>query len=131
MNHVPHENRRAALVVDDDPDICSLLSRFLRPWGLEVVTANSSAEAHSLSSLREFDLYLIDLQLSDTDSAEFVQSLRNRGASILDRCVMVTAFPLLANALGKIPVIAKTELASLGPHLVRILGAPPRSRETQ
>ena len=115
---------RSALLAEDDPDLTSILRRLLSPWRLDVVSTGSAAEASDLVRQREFDLYLIDLKLSDTDASDLLALLTSKGSTTSSRCVLVTSFPLISRAFSEFPVVDKTQLASLGPHLLRILGRP-------
>ncbi|MBS1582681.1 MAG: sigma-54-dependent Fis family transcriptional regulator [Bacteroidetes bacterium] len=64
------------LVIDDDADICMLLSRFLTKQGYQVETANRGATAKDLLKEKRFDLVLCDHRLPDTDSADMLQFIK-------------------------------------------------------
>ena len=55
------------LVVDDDQDICLLLSRFLTKNGYTVATAGRGSVAKELMAEQRFDLVLCDHRLPDTE----------------------------------------------------------------
>ncbi len=63
----------AVLVVDDEPDICELLSITLQRMELNPRTANSLAAAQRLLKTEQFDLCLTDMQLPDGDGLELVE----------------------------------------------------------
>jgi two-component system response regulator PilR (NtrC family) len=63
----------AVLVVDDEPDICELLSITLQRMDLDARTANTVATAQRLLKTEQFDLCLTDMQLTDGDGLELVQ----------------------------------------------------------
>jgi len=65
------------LVVDDDQDICHLLSRFLTKNGYVVATAGRGAVAKELLAGRRFDLVLCDHQLPDTDAMKMLLHIRS------------------------------------------------------
>lgn len=115
---------RAALVVEDNPDFADIFRRLLAPWNLEIHTATTLAGALEIVSRRSFDFYAIDLQLADGDSAELLSRLAERGETTSSRCIVVTAFPIVATYFSSFPIVSKTQLSSLGPHLFRILGDP-------
>lgn len=74
------------LVIDDDADICTLLSRFLVKQGYAVETAGRGAAAKELLRGSRFDLVLCDHRLPDTDSAEmlgFIKGLSRDTAVII------------------------------------------------
>jgi two-component system response regulator PilR (NtrC family) len=63
----------AVLVVDDEPDLCELLSITLRRMDMNPRTAGSVTEAKRLLKVERFDLCLTDMQLPDGDGLELVQ----------------------------------------------------------
>src|SRR5450631_575497 len=63
----------AVLVVDDEPDICELLSITLQRMELNARTANTLATAQRLLKTEHFDLCLTDMQLPDGDGLELVE----------------------------------------------------------
>jgi len=65
------------LVLDDDQDICHLLSRFLIKNGYSVATAGRGSVAKELLAERKFDLVLCDHQLPDTDALKMLQHIRS------------------------------------------------------
>jgi two-component system response regulator HydG len=74
------------LVVDDDPDICSLLDRFLAKQGYVVDTAQRGSTARELLSAHRYALVLCDHRLPDTDSTEmlhFIKGLSRETAVII------------------------------------------------
>ncbi len=65
------------LIIDDDPDIRLLLSRFLVKEGYETSTAGRGSEARGLLGGSFFDLVLCDHRLPDTDGLEMLQHIRS------------------------------------------------------
>ena len=64
------------LVVDDDSDICLLLSKFLEKRGYVVNTAGRKTTALALLKEHRFDLILCDHRLPDTDSLDMLSHFR-------------------------------------------------------
>lgn len=64
------------LLVDDDQDICVLLSNFLEKNGYEVNVANTGEEALKLLRTRDYTLVLCDYRLPDTNGTEMLQRIR-------------------------------------------------------
>jgi two-component system response regulator PilR (NtrC family) len=62
-----------ALVIDDEPDICELLSLTLGRMDIRTETALDVASAKSLLQSRPFDLCLTDMRLPDGDGLELVE----------------------------------------------------------
>jgi two-component system response regulator PilR (NtrC family) len=72
----------AVLVVDDEPDICELLSITLQRMQLNPRTANTVATAQRLLKTEQFDLCLTDMQLTDGDGLELVQWMQQYTPSV-------------------------------------------------
>src|SRR5580700_8237405 len=72
----------AVLVVDDEPDICELLSITLQRMQLNPRTANTLATAQRLLKTEQFDLCLTDMHLTDGDGLELVQWMQQYTPSV-------------------------------------------------
>jgi two-component system, NtrC family, response regulator PilR len=70
------------LVVDDEPDICELLSITLQRMELNARTANTLATAQRLLKTEHFDLCLTDMQLPDGNGLELVEWMQQHTPSI-------------------------------------------------
>lgn len=64
------------LLIDDDPDICDALSRFLRTRGYDVSIADSGASAVGLILSERFDLTICDVSMPGMDGIQTVRRLR-------------------------------------------------------
>jgi two-component system response regulator PilR (NtrC family) len=62
-----------ALVIDDEPDICELLSLTLGRMDIRTETALDVSSAKSFLQSRSFDLCLTDMRLPDGDGLELVE----------------------------------------------------------
>jgi two-component system OmpR family response regulator len=67
------------LVVDDEANICALLSATLRHVGYDVRTAGSGAEALTAADEYQPDLVVLDVMLPDFDGFEVARKLRADG----------------------------------------------------
>jgi two-component system response regulator PilR (NtrC family) len=72
----------AVLVVDDEPDLCELLSITLQRMDLSPRTANNVAAAQRMLKTEQFDLCLTDMQLPDGDGLELVQWIQQYCPSV-------------------------------------------------
>jgi two-component system OmpR family response regulator len=70
------------LVVDDEPNICALLSATLRLTGFDVRVASGGQEALIASAEFEPDLVILDVMLPDLDGLEVAQRLRAAGQPV-------------------------------------------------
>src|ERR1700683_1244265 len=72
----------AVLVVDDEPDLCELLSITLQRMELDPRTANSVADAQRLLKTEHFDLCLTDMQLPDGDGLDLVKWIQQYSPNV-------------------------------------------------
>lgn len=78
------------LVVDDHPDITSLVGEILADEGASVVPANSGAAAIGLVLLMKFDLVILDLGMPQPDGLKIIQFLRAAEPALLRRTLVLT-----------------------------------------
>jgi two-component system, NtrC family, response regulator PilR len=71
-----------ALVIDDEPDICELLTLTLARMDIDTVTAGDVGGAKALLGERHFDLCLTDMRLPDGDGLELVEWLQRHAPEI-------------------------------------------------
>src|SRR5919109_3303748 len=76
------------LVVDDEPMVREVLSRYLERDGLEVEAASDGKRALAAFDARRPDLVLLDLMLPELDGFELFRRIRARGDSPV---IMITA----------------------------------------
>jgi two-component system response regulator PilR (NtrC family) len=72
----------AVLVVDDEPDLCELLSITLERMDLSPRTANTMAAAQRMLKSERFDLCLTDMQLPDGDGLDLVKWIQQNSPSV-------------------------------------------------
>jgi two-component system response regulator PilR (NtrC family) len=72
----------AVLIVDDEPDLCELLSITLQRMDLSPRTANNIAVAQRLLKTEQFDLCLTDMQLPDGDGLDLVKWIQQYSPSV-------------------------------------------------
>ena len=66
------------LVIDDEPNICRLLQRYLSRLGYEVQIAGSVPEALEVLAGARFDLVLTDLRLPGPSGLDLLVEVRSR-----------------------------------------------------
>jgi DNA-binding response OmpR family regulator len=68
---------RRVLIVDDEPDMASLVALCLDPLGVSVVQATGLSSALSVARQDDIGLVLLDLALGDEDGLEILPQLRD------------------------------------------------------
>ncbi len=71
MNTLPH-----LLIVDDDPDICQLVSQFLEARGFRVSSAANGQAMRLALAASSVDLVILDVMLPDEDGLSLCRELR-------------------------------------------------------
>jgi two-component system OmpR family response regulator len=84
------------LVVDDEPNICALLSATLRLIDFEVRVANGGARRSPSAEEFEPDIVVLDVMLPDFDGFEVAQKLRASGG----RCPSCSSRPATRSPTG-------------------------------
>ena len=64
------------LVIDDDAELCKLLSRFLGAEGFELHTTQSAVQGIQQSTSAEYDLIILDVMLPEMDGFEVLRRIR-------------------------------------------------------
>jgi two-component system, NtrC family, response regulator HydG len=78
------------LVVDDDADICSTLTKILETQGYDVLTAGSGEEAIMISQNKACQMAFIDVKLPNIDGLETLLRLKERNPGLT--AIMMTGF---------------------------------------
>lgn len=76
------------LVIDDDVNICDLLSMYLQKEGYEVRTANDGLEGMTAFRMYEPDLVLLDIMLPKKDGWQICREIREHSSKPI---IMITA----------------------------------------
>lgn len=71
-----------ALVIDDEPDICELLSLTLGRMDIDTVSASNVEGAKKMLGTKRFDLCLTDMRLPDGDGLELVEWMQSNVPSV-------------------------------------------------
>ena len=75
-------SKALALVVDDEPDICELLSLTLDRMDIETITAADVTSAKSNLEGQSFDICLTDMRLPDGDGLQLVEWMQTHAAGV-------------------------------------------------
>ncbi len=71
-----------ALVIDDEPDICELLTMTLGRMGIEAESAADVSSAKQRLRAQPFDICLTDMRLPDGDGLELVKWMQTHAAGV-------------------------------------------------
>ena len=88
------------LVVDDDPDIVSVLAELLKKEGHQVTTCAAGATAISAGRDEKFDVVLADIRLPDLDGLAVLRAFQE--ASPETAVIVATAFGTVETAIQAI-----------------------------
>ena len=81
-------DRRRILIVEDDEEIRSLLSKYLSDNGFKVMLARDGKQMDEVLASAQVDLIVLDVNLPDEDGFSICMRLRNSGSPPL---IMLTA----------------------------------------
>ena len=93
-------NGLQVLVVDDYPELASLVGEILADEGASVVPANNGAAALSLIALMRFDLMVLDLGMPQPDGLKIIELLRATAPGLLRRTLVLTGMKYDRNAMA-------------------------------
>jgi len=82
------DQTRSILLVDDDVELCALMTEILGVQGLRLVTAHDGASGLALARERRFDLVILDVMLPGIDGFEVLRRIRQHGETPI---IMLTA----------------------------------------
>jgi len=71
------EDKARLLVVDDDPSLCSLLSRYLTENGYQVSAVQDGAAMKQVLAKKSVDLVILDLMLPGEDGLTLAKQIRS------------------------------------------------------
>jgi len=83
------------LIVEDEIDICFLLTGILRKKNLQTTFVNSIHEAQDLLSIQHPSILFLDNNLPDGYGVDFIYQIKN--SHPLTRIIMITADDTIAN----------------------------------
>ena len=87
---VAESDKRAVLVVDDEPNVLALLKNVMTQNGYEVVTATNGQEALERIAARSYDVILSDMRMPGMDGRKFFEIVRKQNPALAHRIVFVT-----------------------------------------
>lgn len=88
------------LIIDDDMDMCSLLSRFLQRKGYETDAAHSGAKGIAKVKEQKFDVVLCDFRLGDKEGREVLHEIKSFNPQII--VIIITGYSDIKTAVDVI-----------------------------
>jgi DNA-binding response OmpR family regulator len=100
MNNAPMRESKKVLIIDDDPDIRTVMEILLRKNGYEVETA--SRRENALEKLQEFrpSIILLDVLLSGSDGRDLCREIKAEEATRNTPVIMFSAHPGAADNIA-------------------------------
>lgn len=117
------------LIVDDEPNICSLLARLCQREGYDPVTAEDGAAAMRCLEAREPDICIADLRLPDTDGLQILRRVKERYPDC--EVIVLTAYGDLSTAVEALRLGAYDYLQKPVQDLETIVNTLARALERQ
>jgi len=88
---------KRALIIDDDIDLCLLLSRFLNKNGFETSSAHSGAKGIAAYDPANFDVVISDYRLDDMDGIKLIKGLKAKDPHV--RILVITGYSDIKTAV--------------------------------
>jgi DNA-binding NtrC family response regulator len=88
------------LVVDDDVEMCGLLSEVLKEETFSVITTHDSLEASKILKKEEFDIVITDLKMKGLKGLDLLEETKR--VSPLTPVIIITAFGTIESAIQAI-----------------------------
>jgi DNA-binding NtrC family response regulator len=85
------------LIVDDDKDFLAIMAERMQNRGMEVVTAESAAEALRKLEEESFDAVLLDLMMPEMGGIEALQVMRKKQPEI--QVIFITGHPSVSKGV--------------------------------
>ena len=92
---------RLILILDDDPDLCTMIKMMLEYKGYAAVEANNEQDARKLMTEKQIDLIIMDMLLSGTDGTDVCRRLKNDQTLAQVPILMFSAHPNAKDACLK------------------------------
>ncbi|MEO8110988.1 MAG: sigma-54 dependent transcriptional regulator [Ginsengibacter sp.] len=92
--------KKKILIIDDDLDMCSLLSRFLNKKGFETEMAHNGAKGLAKFTEQHFDIVLCDFRLGDKDGKDVLLKIKEANPQTI--VIIITGYSDIKTAVDVI-----------------------------
>jgi len=90
------------LLVDDNPDITDLLSKFLKAKGYENVVTNDPREGLNLIKNEKYDVIFLDIHMPEFSGLDIIQSLETEKILKDQKIVIFSAHNFTSNEIKEL-----------------------------
>lgn len=124
------ENSIRVLLVDDEVDFATVVSKRLTRQGLSVYTVEDGVEAYTLMETRMFDVVVLDLLMPGPDGLQTLKAIRKRfplmpvllltgtgGIGDAMKSAKAGAFDFLTKPIGMAELLSRIQSAVKAPVL--------------
>ena len=94
------DNKRTIMVVDDNPDIVTIVKTILEVKGYEVQSAFSGQEVFNLLTEQKPDLIILDIMMPQMDGLEVLTRLKEDSGTATIPVILLTAKVQYEDVLG-------------------------------
>ena len=98
------------LIIDDDMDMCALLSRFLQRNGFETEAVHTGNKGITKVTEQKFDIVLCDFRLGDKDGKDVLQEIKAIAPQTI--VIIITGYSDIKTAVD----VIKLELLIISPN---------------
>ena len=88
------------LLIDDDEAIRKSISKALEKAGYKVDTARNGKQALEMSTLRIYNLALVDIRLPDMEGTKLLNAMKETTPKMIK--IILTGYPALQNAIDAV-----------------------------
>lgn len=88
------------LIIDDDEDLLEILESSLAFFGFEIKTSNYTDDIHSLVTIHQPDLVIIDYIMGGVNGGEMCSELKQKEATKHIPVIILSAYDKVIKSLG-------------------------------
>lgn len=90
------------LLVDDNQDITSLVSKYLKSRGFGIVVANDPKNGLALIKKERFDSVLLDISMPEMSGIDLIQSLKKEDILKDQKIIIFSALAVSSNQINEL-----------------------------
>ena len=94
--YIEEKARKSILIVDDEPVICDVLSKFLSHSGHRVDAVHNAVDALQKMSKEDHNLYIIDIKMPQVSGIELYEIMKQRHPRFVAKIMFITGDTITA-----------------------------------